>query len=48
MWCIRLVELTERVDASYGGSISTKITLPASPYKIFLNVSNEHGCYFKK
>jgi len=23
-----------RVDASYSGSISTKITLPASPYKI--------------
>jgi hypothetical protein len=36
------------VDASYGGLISAKITLPTSPYKIFLNDSNGHGCYFKK
>jgi len=34
------------VDASYGGSISTKATLPISSNKIFLNDSNEHGCYF--
>jgi hypothetical protein len=35
-----------RVDASYDGSISTKITLSISPYKIFLNDSSGHGCYF--
>jgi hypothetical protein len=35
-----------KVDASYGGSILAKITLPTSPYKIFN--SNGHGCYIKK
>ncbi len=35
-----------KVDASYGGSILAKFTFLASPYKIFLNDSNEHGCYF--
>jgi hypothetical protein len=34
------------VDASYGGSISVEITFPTSPYNLFLNDSNEHGCYF--
>jgi hypothetical protein len=37
-----------KVDASYGGSISTKITLPTSSYIFFLNDSNEHGYYFFK
>jgi hypothetical protein len=37
-----------RVDASYGGSILVEITLLTSPYKIFLNDSNEHSCYFFK
>jgi hypothetical protein len=37
-----------KVDASYSGSISTKITFLTNPYKIFLNDSNGHGCYFKK
>ncbi len=27
---------------------SVENTLPMSPYKIFLNDSNGHGCYFKK
>jgi len=36
------------VDASYDGSILAKTTLPISSYKIFLNDSNEHGCYFLK
>jgi len=31
------------VDASYNGSISSKITLFTNPYKIYLNDSNEHG-----
>jgi hypothetical protein len=35
-----------KVNASYGGSISIKITLPTSPYKIFLNDSNGHGFCF--
>jgi hypothetical protein len=39
---------TSKVDASYGGSISVEITLPISPYKIFLNDSNGHGYYFLK
>jgi hypothetical protein len=38
MWCIRLVELTNRVDASYDGSISIEITLLTSPYKIQMNM----------
>jgi hypothetical protein len=29
---------------SYGGSISIEITLPTSPYNIFLNDPNGHGC----
>jgi hypothetical protein len=37
-----------RVDARYGGSILIEITLLTNPYKIFLNDSNEHGCYFLK
>ncbi len=37
-----------KVNANYSGSISTKITFFTSPYKIFLNDSNGHGCYFKK
>jgi len=36
------------VDASYSGSILTKITILTSPYNIFLNDSNEHGYYFLK
>jgi hypothetical protein len=35
------------VNACYG-SILTKITLFISPYKIFLNDSNGHVCYFLK
>jgi hypothetical protein len=35
------------VNVNCNGSISTKITFPTSPYKIFLNDSNGHGCYFK-
>jgi hypothetical protein len=35
------------VNACYSGSIAIKITLLISPYKIFLNASNGHGCYFK-
>jgi hypothetical protein len=36
-----------RVNTWYNGSIGEEI-LPISSYKIFLNDSNEHGCYFKK
>jgi hypothetical protein len=36
------------VNAWLTGSISTEIKLPISPYKIFLNDWNEHGCYFFK
>jgi hypothetical protein len=36
-----------KVNASYNGSILTKITLTSS-YKIFKNDSNENGCHFKK
>jgi hypothetical protein len=36
------------VNAWYSGSISIKITFFISPYKIFKNVSNGHGCYFLK
>jgi hypothetical protein len=35
------------VNVNCNGSISTKITFPTSPYKIFLNDSNGHGCYLK-
>jgi hypothetical protein len=34
------------VNAWYNGSMVAKITLPINPYKIFLNDSNGHGCYF--
>ncbi len=37
-----------KVDASYGGSILENIEFLTSPYNIFLNDSNEHGCYLKK
>jgi hypothetical protein len=36
------------VNARYNGSIMAKITLHTSPYNIFLNNSNGHGCYFFK
>ncbi len=36
------------VNVSYSGLILAKITFPASSYKIFLNDSNGHGCYFFK
>jgi catechol-2,3-dioxygenase len=36
------------VNAWYIGSKATKNTLPISPYKIFFNDSNRHGCYLKK
>jgi hypothetical protein len=32
------------VNAQYSGSIVTKNTLLISPYKIFKNDSNGHGC----
>jgi hypothetical protein len=37
-----------KVNASYIGSILTKITLLTSPYKTLKNDSNGNGCYFKK
>jgi hypothetical protein len=37
-----------RVDASYGGLILVKIIFLINSYKIFLNDSNGHGCYFFK
>jgi hypothetical protein len=42
------VHTITRVDVIYGGSILAETTLFTSPYKIFLNDSNGHGCYFKK
>jgi hypothetical protein len=36
------------VNAWSCGSILAKITLPINLYKIFLNDSNVHNCYFKK
>ncbi len=35
-----------RVNVQLNVSISIKIALPISPYKIFFNYSNGHGCYF--
>jgi hypothetical protein len=37
-----------RVNARYSGSKAVENTHPMSPYKIFLNDSNGHGCYFLK
>jgi hypothetical protein len=34
------------VNAQLSVSISVEIMLPISQYKIFLNDSNGHGCYF--
>ncbi len=39
---------TGKVNASYSGSISKKITFFINPYKIFKNDSNGHDCYFRK
>jgi hypothetical protein len=46
MQCFCTTFHTNGVDASYDGSILAEIILPTSPYKIFLNDSNVHGCYF--
>ncbi len=37
-----------RVNWKYSGSKVVENTFPMSPYKILLNDSNGHGCYFKK
>jgi hypothetical protein len=37
-----------RVNAWYNGSKIVENILPIGPYKIFLNDSNGHSCYFKK
>jgi len=36
------------VNARYSGSKVAENTLLMNPYKIILNDSNGHGCYFEK
>jgi hypothetical protein len=40
--------VSKGVDAQSNGSFLAILTFPISPYKIILNDSNGHGCYFKK
>jgi len=40
--------MSPKVDAQSSGSFLIDFTFLPSPYKLFKNDSNGHGCYFKK
>jgi hypothetical protein len=40
--------MSPKVDAQSSGSFLIDFTFLTSPYKVFKNDSNGHGCYFKK